>query len=147
MDTPQGNALEALVSDLVSDYKVISRLLALPPMKALQFALTVTLNIGSSNGNKFKAEENFGPLPHSYLLRDETSFRHKLKGRQTKAAKDDDAAVETKIWDEATARVMGEKFISERHGIIFDYLRRRMSRRFKTNVLSSFNRYIKLFHD
>ena len=116
-------------------------------MKALQFTLVEKLRIGSSNGTKFKLEENFGPLPTSYLLRDETSFRNKLKERHNKADKDDDAAVETGIWDEAPARVMGEKFISERHGIIFDYLRRRMSRQFKTNVLSSFNRYIKLFHD
>ena len=31
MDNPQGNALEALVLDSVSDDKLISRILALPP--------------------------------------------------------------------------------------------------------------------
>ena len=57
MDLPQGNTLEALVSASVSDDKVISSLLAIPPVKALQFALAVTLRIGSSNGINFKVEE------------------------------------------------------------------------------------------
>ena len=51
---------------------MISKILDLPPAKALQFALAVTLRIGYSNGTKFKAEENFGPLIPLYLLRDET---------------------------------------------------------------------------
>ena len=80
-------------------------------------------------------------------MRDETSFRHKLKERHTKAVKDDDAEVETGIWDDATARVMLEKHFSERHGIIFDSLRTRMVRKFKTDVLSSFTFYMKLTHD
>ena len=42
---------------------MIIRLLALPEVKALQFALAVTLIIGSSTGTKFKSEENFEPLP------------------------------------------------------------------------------------
>ena len=104
----------------VSDDKVISRLLALPLVKALQFALAVTLIIGYSNGTKFKTEGKFVPLPPSYLLRDETSFRHKLTEIHTKAAKDDDAAVETGIWDKAAARVVWVIFSSERHCIIFD---------------------------
>ena len=147
MGLPQGNDLEELILASVSDDEVISRLLDLPPVKALQFALAVTLRIWSSNGTKFKAEENFGPLPPLYSFRDETSLRHKLKERHIKAVKYDDAAVETGIWDEATAGVMGEKFNSERHGIIFDSLRRRMVRQFKTNVLSSFICYMKVVHD
>ena len=66
MGLPQGNALETLVLASVSDDKVISRLLELPPVKALQFALAVTLIIRSSNGDNFKAEEKFGPLPPLY---------------------------------------------------------------------------------
>ena len=77
-------------------------------MKALQFPLAITLIIGSSNINKFKAEENFGPLPHLYSLQDETSSCHKLKDSHTKAVKDDDAEVETGIWDDATAGIMGK---------------------------------------
>ena len=42
---------------------------------------------------------------------------------------------------------MGEEFSSERHGIIFGSLRKRITKRFKTNVLSSFIRYMKLTHD
>ena len=38
------------------------------------------------------------------------------------------------------------KFISERHGIIYYSIMKRKSRRFKTNVLSSFIRYMKSFH-
>ena len=105
MDIPQVNALEALVLNSVSDDEVMSRFLELPPVKALQFFLAVTLRIGSSNGTKFKADFNFVPLPPVYLLRDETSFRQKLNERHTKAVKDDDAEVETGIWDDATARV------------------------------------------
>ena len=56
MDLSQLNSLEALVSDSVSDDMVIIRLLVLSPVKALQFALAVTLRIESSNGTKFKAE-------------------------------------------------------------------------------------------
>ena len=126
---------------------MISRLLALPLVKALKFALSVTLRIGSSNGTNFKAEGNFGPLPPSYSLRDETSSRNKLKERHTRTAKDDDIEVETGIWDKAMARVMGETFSSERHGIIFDSLMRRMARRFRTNVLSSFIRYMTVVYD
>ena len=74
-------------------------------------------------------------------------MRHKLNESHIKAVKYDDAAVETGIWDEAMARVMGEKFNSERHGIIFDSLRRRMARRFKTNDLSSFICYMKVVHE
>ena len=147
MDNPQGNALEALVLDSVSDDKLISRILALPPVKALQFSLAVTLRIGSINGSEFKAEENFVHISPSYLLRDETLFRHQLKYRHTKESKYDDAAVEIGIWDKVKARVMGDKFSSESHGTIFDSLRRRMARRFKTNVLSRFIRYMKVIHD
>ena len=66
MDNPQGNYLEALVLASVSNDEVISRLLALPPLKEIQFALAVTLRIGSSNGTKLKAEKNFGPMPPLY---------------------------------------------------------------------------------
>ena len=38
---------------------------------------------------------------------------------------------------------MGEEFISERHGAFFESLRKRMTRRFKTNVLNNFIRYMK----
>ena len=41
---------------------------------------------------------------------------------------------------------MREKFRSERHGIIFEYLRKSMMRRFNTNFLNSFICYIKLTH-
>ena len=136
MDIPQGNNLEASVLASNSDNEVISRILEIPPVKALQSALAVTLRIGSSNGTKINAYENIGPLPPLYLLRVETSFCRKLKESHTKAVKDDDADIETRIWDDATAGVIGEEFYSEKHGIIFDSLRRRMARRFKTIVLS-----------
>ena len=41
---------------------------------------------------------------------------------------------------------MGEDFISERHGIVFGSLRKRMTRRFKTSVLNSFIRYMNFTH-
>ena len=44
-------------------------------------------------------------------------------------------------------RAMGDKFSSEMNGIIFDYLRRRMARRFKTNVLSRFIHYMNVVYD
>ena len=50
----------------VSDDELVSRILSLPPVNALQFALAVTLRIGSSNGTKLKAEKNFGPMPPLY---------------------------------------------------------------------------------
>ena len=65
-------------------------------MKALQFALAVTLRIGSSNSTKFKAEENFGPLTPSYSLQDETTFHHKLEEKYTKTANYDNAVVENR---------------------------------------------------
>ena len=49
--------------DSESDGEFMSRLLVLPMVKSIQFALAETLVIGSSNGNKLKAEDNFGPLP------------------------------------------------------------------------------------
>ena len=67
----------------------------------------VTLRIGSINETKLEVEDNFGPLPPIYLLRYETSCRHKLKERHTKTVKDDDAEVETVIWDNTTAEIMG----------------------------------------
>ena len=84
-----------LASD--SDGEFIGRFLVLPPVKAIQFALAETQVIGSSNGNKLKVEDNFGPLPPLKSLRDETSFCHELKERHTKAVKDDDTEVETGI--------------------------------------------------
>ena len=81
------------------------------------------------------------------MLRDETSFCHKLKESHTNAFKYDDTKVETGIWDNAKTRVLGEEFISESQGIIFDYLRKKMTRRLKTNVLSSFIRCMNLTHD
>ena len=42
---------------------------------------------------------------------------------------------------------MGEEFSSERHGTIFDSLRRSMERKFKNNILSSFIRYMNLTHE
>ena len=81
--------------------------MALPLVKVLPFALSETLRIGSSIGTNIKAEDNFGLLPHLYSLRDDTSFHHKLKERQTKEVKSDDTEVETGIWDNAVARVMG----------------------------------------
>ena len=59
MYLPQGNSSEALALDLVSDGEVSSRFLAFPLVKALQFSLAVTPRIGSSYGNKLKAEDNF----------------------------------------------------------------------------------------
>ena len=50
----------------VSDDEVISSLFVIPPVKALRSALVVTLRIGSSNGTKFKAKENFGHMPPIY---------------------------------------------------------------------------------
>ena len=41
---------------------------------------------------------------------------------------------------------MGEEFISERHGIDFEYIRKRITRQFKTNVLNSFIHYRNLNH-
>ena len=55
MDLPQGNDSEVLALASVSDGKMMSRFLALPPVKALQFAFSVTLIIGSSNGTNIKA--------------------------------------------------------------------------------------------
>ena len=63
IDIPQGNTLEALVLASLSDDDVMSRLLELPLVKALQFSLAVTIRIGCSNGTKVKADENILPLP------------------------------------------------------------------------------------
>ena len=41
---------------------------------------------------------------------------------------------------------MGGEFISERHGVVFKYFRKRMTRQFKTNVLNIFIRYMKSTH-
>ena len=93
MYLPQGNALEASVLASVSYGEVMIRFLDFPPVKAIQFALSVTLIIGYSNGTKLKVEYNFGPLSPLYLFQDETSLRHKLKYRHTKSVKDDDVEV------------------------------------------------------
>ena len=84
---------------------MISRLLALPLVKALKFALSVTLRIGSSNSNKLKVDKNCGPLPPAYSLYDGTLFRNKLKESHTKAVKYYDAEVKTGIWYDATATI------------------------------------------
>ena len=72
MDTSQENDFETLASASVSDNKTIIRLLEITLVKALQFDLAVTLRIGSSNGNQFKAEENSWPMHPSYSLRYDT---------------------------------------------------------------------------
>ena len=41
---------------------------------------------------------------------------------------------------------MGEEFISERHGVFFESLRKRMTRQFKTNVLNRFIHYMNFTH-
>ena len=80
------------------------------------------------------------------MLQDKNSLRHKLNERHTKAVKDNDAEVETGIWDNATSGVMGEDFSSERHGTLFDSLMNRITRQFKTNILNRFIRYTNLIH-
>ena len=72
----------------------------------------------------------------------DTSFHHKLKESHTKLVKDDATEVETGIWDNATAGVMGEELSSEIHGIIFESLRNRTKRQSKTDALNSFIRYM-----
>ena len=79
MDLPQGNASEALVLASFSYGEVISRFLTPAGLRALQFALAVTLIISSSNGANLKGEDNFGPLPPLYLFQVVTSFRHNFK--------------------------------------------------------------------
>ena len=143
MELSQGNASEALALASDSYDEVLSRFLALPLFKALQFSLAVALIIFSGNGNKLKADENFGPLPPLYLLWGENSFCHKLNDRHTKAVKDNNTGVETGIWDNAAAEVMGKDFISERHGIVFESLRKRMTSQFKTKFFNSFIRYMR----
>ena len=138
MDAPQESDSEELVLDSYSDGEVMSRFLVLPPVKALQFALVVTLGIGYSNGTKIKTEDNFRPLPSLYSFQDDTPFRHKLKKRYIKAFKDDDTEVETWIWDNVASALMWEEFVPEMHGIILESLMKRIKRRFKTNVLNSF---------
>ena len=64
----------------------------------------------------------------------------------TKEVKDDKTEVESSIWDNAEAGVMGGGFISERHGILFESLMKRMTSLFKTNFLNSFIRYMEFSH-
>ena len=79
-----------MLLDSDSDGEVMSMFLEMTPERVLQFSWAVALGIGSSNGTKLKAEENLGFLPPIYSLRDETSFRLKLKERRTTAVKDED---------------------------------------------------------
>ena len=119
MVLPQRNASELLALASVSDGEVMSRFLALPPVKSLSFGWTVTLIISFINRNYLKTEDNFGLLSPLYSLRDETSLYHKLKESHIRSFKYDDAEVETGIWYNTSVGVMGEEFSSERHGIIF----------------------------
>ena len=66
MGLPQVNSSEAFLLASLSYCELMSRFLALSPVKSLQFTLAVTLIIGSRNMNKLKAEDNFGPLPPLY---------------------------------------------------------------------------------
>ena len=59
------------------------------------------MEIGSNNVTKLKAEDKF-VLPNPiYQFQDETSFHKELKEKHTKAVKNDDAEVESRIWDNA----------------------------------------------
>ena len=115
--------------------------LKLTPVKALQFALDVGLEIGITAS---PSQKNIGLalLPPVYTLRNENLFRLNHQAIHKKAGKKYDLEVETAIWNNAAAEVNQGGYSAKHHDPLFQHLRNIMAKSFKRNVEISFLRYM-----
>ena len=120
---------------------LLTYFLRLPHVKALQFSLAVLLGIGRT----FRSIQNntsLMPLPPVYTLRGENSFRLNLQSRHTKVFKENDAEIETDIWNDTADEVFQEGYMAKCCDPIFHHLRNIIAKRFKCNLARSFVCYM-----
>ena len=141
------SALEASV--LAGDFP-IKNLLSLPPVKGLQFALTVCCGVGIDARITQALDPREAAHGRSVAATEapsfESTFRQALAARHTKAVKADDAKVEVDMWNEAAIACFGIPFSDKDHGQLFNWLRQLMLTRFKRNALRSFVLYMAITH-
>ena len=153
LDLPPAT-IPSLTASVSSGKFAIEILLGLPPVKGLQFALTVccgigidtrvTHSLGSSEPSEGNLEGNLVASGNAPSF--ESTFRQALELRHTKAVKADDAVVEVDMWNKAVASKFGFSYSERDHGQLFDWLRQLMLTRFKLNALRSFVRYMAMTH-
>ena len=153
LDLPP-STIPSLTTAVSSGKFAIKVLLGLPPVKGLQFALTVCCGVGidtrvmhslgSSEPPEGNLEGNLVAAGNAPSF--ESTFRQALELRHTKAVKADDAMVEVDMWNEAVASKFGFIYSERDHSQLFDWLRQLMLARFKQNVLRSFVHYMTMTH-
>ena len=138
MDLPPG-ILSSFAHSIRNGSFTLHDFLCLPPVKSLQFALSVCLGIGTDVSEPSHQPANTSVV-HTPVF--DSAWRLKLAERHTKAVKADDADVEIEIWNRAVLEPFGISYSASEHDLLFDFLRRSMSRQYKLNVLRSFVRYM-----
>ena len=149
LDLPQVTipSLEAAVSSGDSHLRV---LLNLPPVKGLQFALTVCFGVIIDASIVQSLDPAEFPKRNPAMSINAPSFganfSQVLAAWHSKAVKADDAKVEVDMWNEAALTSFGLTFSEKDHGPLFSWLRQLMLARFKQNALHSFVRYMVMEH-
>ena len=75
-------------------------------------------------------------------MSDRNIFRINLQSRHTKSVKEDDAEVETDIWENAAAEKFQGGYRAKRHEPLFQHLRNIMDKHVKRNVARNFLYYM-----
>ena len=145
MDLPPG-LLPGLESAVVDETFQITELLSLPPVKGLQFGLTVCCGIGIDKRCLPEGSVSGPSSAPTKGLAFESSFQQALAARHTKAVKADDAEVEVDMWNEGAMERFNQPFEKDIHGPLFEWLRGLILHRFKVNALRSFVRFMVLEH-
>ena len=138
MDLPPG-LLDAFAHSIRKGTFALEDFLSLPPVKSLQFALSVCLGIGMNAASPTQPSVETSAMSTPVF---DSAWQQRLAERHTKAVKADDADVEVDIWNRAVLEPFGTTYSEDKHGSLFEFLRRTMSRRYKLNVLRSFVRYM-----
>ena len=149
IDLPPG-LLPALESSVANRGFQMEGLLALPPVKGLQFALTVCYGVGlDPTGTPRGSPKVSYPVSSSSPVKGlafEANFQQALAARHTKAVKADDAEVEVDMWNEAAMGRLHQPFDEGVHGPLFEWLRSLILRQFKVSALRSFVQFMVVEH-
>ena len=136
--------IRKMETELLLGRLTTSKFVQSPPLKILQEAMSllypsILMLDGASEKVDITSSENAFKLS---TFIPETIIQE-VKAAHTKAVKNDDAATETEMWDQAC--VAG--FDSKVHGPLFEFLRSCSVTRFVRNATKSFNLYLLKAHD
>ena len=120
---------------------LLTSFLKLPPVKDFNFYFAAVLEIGIT-GNPSQKNNGLTPLPPVYTLRGDNSFSLNIQSRHTKSVQEDNAEIETSIWNNVAADLFKGGYRTKSHGPLSHHLSNNMDNCFKLNVARRFLRYI-----